>query len=114
MWTIRDNISEAERAQGKGIKHDVSVPTGSIPDLITVALDGFVARFADCRINIFGHVGDGKLHINAVPRQVSDHIKADTAAAISELIYHAAAALGGSSFGRKRHRRHEDGPDGNV
>ena len=96
LWAIRENISEAERTQGKGIKHDVSVPAGSIPELITSVLDGFEMRFADCRINIFGHVGDGNLHINAIPRETGHHIKADTAAAISELVYDASAALGGS------------------
>ena len=96
LWAIRENISEAERAQGKSIKHDVSVPTGAIPDLIARVLNSFETRFADCQINIFGHVGDGNLHINAIPREIGAQIGADTAAAISEFVYDATAALDGS------------------
>ncbi len=66
FWRVRETIPEANRLIGPVSSHDVSLPLGALPDFIT---EGHrrIAEACDCRINCFGHVGDGNLHYNAFP-----------------------------------------------
>jgi len=61
---LREGVPEGEILEGGSVKHDISVPIGRIPEVIR-AVEGLAAeRYADCRLNVFGHVGDGNLHVN--------------------------------------------------
>jgi FAD/FMN-containing dehydrogenase len=54
-------------------------------------------KFSDCRLNIFGHVGDGNLHVNVRPaagKTLAD--LADRKAAITAAVEGIAVAKGGS------------------
>lgn len=64
LWSLRENISEAQRIEGVSIKHDVSVPVSRVPDFIERAGQLLEARWPDVRIVVFGHIGDGNLHYN--------------------------------------------------
>jgi FAD/FMN-containing dehydrogenase len=67
LWRIRENIAVAERAHGKALKHDVSVPVSRVAEFIARAGD-LVARAAPgADIVAFGHVGDGNIHYNVTP-----------------------------------------------
>ena len=67
LWGLRDNITEGERAAGGSIKHDISVPISRIPEAI-VKLERAIGDCAPgARPNIFGHIGDGNLHVNVMP-----------------------------------------------
>ena len=49
------------------MKHDIAVALALIPETIR-AVEALVAEeFPDCRLNIFGHLGDGNLHVNVRP-----------------------------------------------
>ncbi|MCP2936865.1 hypothetical protein NK983_29680, partial [Salmonella enterica subsp. enterica serovar Typhimurium] len=37
LWSLRENISEAQRIEGFSVKHDISVPVGAIPQFLEVA-----------------------------------------------------------------------------
>jgi len=64
---LREAIPEGELQEGGAVKHDISVPIGKIPQAVA-AIETLVAeKFPDCRLNIFGHVGDGNLHVNVRP-----------------------------------------------
>lgn len=67
MWRIRENVSIAERAHGKALKHDVAVPVSKVAELLRegAALVKKVAPGAD--LIAFGHVGDGNIHFNVTP-----------------------------------------------
>jgi FAD/FMN-containing dehydrogenase len=67
MWKIRENISIAERAHGKALKHDVAVPVSRVAEFLRAgeALVRKVAPGAD--LIAFGHVGDGNIHFNVTP-----------------------------------------------
>ena len=67
LWALRERITECESAEGRSIKHDVSVPIGSIPAFLKAASDGVRAAFPLAQLNIFGHVGDGNIHFNVIP-----------------------------------------------
>ena len=64
LWSLRENISEAQRFEGASIKHDISVPISSIAEFVTRASAALEAAFQGIRIVAFGHMGDGNLHFN--------------------------------------------------
>jgi FAD/FMN-containing dehydrogenase len=63
----REAIPEGERAEGGAVKHDISVPLAALPATVAAIETCIAQGFADCRLNIFGHVGDGNLHVNVRP-----------------------------------------------
>ena len=92
---LREAISEGELASGGAVKHDISVPLGRIPAMAT-AVHALVARdFPGCIPNIFGHLGDGNLHINIRPPQGAA-LTTLPKAAISEAVESLAVSFGGS------------------
>lgn len=73
LWMLREHISLAQAAEGKNIKHDISVPVSRIPEFILVTDALLQAAFPGCRMVCFGHMGDGNLHYNvSPPEHVSD------------------------------------------
>ncbi len=67
MWALRENISEAQAAEGKNIKHDVSVPISAIAEFVEQTNADLTTRFPGVRMVVFGHLGDGNLHYNVSP-----------------------------------------------
>ena len=67
IWALREHIPLAQAAEGKNIKHDVSLPISAIGDFIDVTDRLLQARFPGCRMVCFGHLGDGNLHYNVSP-----------------------------------------------
>ena len=64
LWRLRESASEAQRAEGGSIKHDVSVPVARIPEFVAAA-GAAVERIAPgARPVVFGHYGDGNVHYN--------------------------------------------------
>jgi D-lactate dehydrogenase (cytochrome) len=64
LWRIREGIPEAQKSEGGSIKHDVSVPTSSVPEFIRRASRAVEAAIVGIRVVPFGHVGDGNIHFN--------------------------------------------------
>ena len=64
FWAIREALSDAQRAEGASIKHDISVPVASIPEFIERAAKAVEGVSAGARVACFGHMGDGNLHYN--------------------------------------------------
>lgn len=62
FWKVREEQSAAQKPEGGGWKHDVSVPVSRIADFLDEATAA-VERFAPgARVSAFGHVGDGNMH----------------------------------------------------
>jgi FAD/FMN-containing dehydrogenase len=64
MWRLREEISEAQRADGPHLKHDVSLPIASIPAFMVSVSERIVKQERGIRQIVFGHFGDGNLHYN--------------------------------------------------
>jgi FAD/FMN-containing dehydrogenase len=64
LWRMREELSSAMRMEGKIIRNDISVPVGSIPELIARGLPLIERLTPGGRLLPFGHVGDGNLHFN--------------------------------------------------
>ncbi len=64
MWKIRETLSPAEKAHGKALKHDVSVPVSRVAEFMERG-GALVKQMApDADLIAFGHVGDGNIHFN--------------------------------------------------
>ncbi len=64
LWNIREHIPEAEKLEGKSVKHDISLPISRIGEFINVAEPRLLAFLPAARVICFGHIGDGNLHYN--------------------------------------------------
>ena len=67
LWNLREHIPLAQAAEGKNIKHDISVPISRIGDFIRDTDVLLQQAFPGCRMVTFGHLGDGNLHYNVSP-----------------------------------------------
>jgi FAD/FMN-containing dehydrogenase len=68
FWRIRESISEAERAEGPTVAHDISVPVDAMPGFIESAAAAVKAAIPGMIPSAFGHLGDGNVHF---------HVRAD-------------------------------------
>jgi FAD/FMN-containing dehydrogenase len=67
VWKIRENIAVAERAHGKALKHDVSVPVSRVAEFMERGAELAKSMAPGVDIIAFGHVGDGNIHFNVTP-----------------------------------------------
>lgn len=64
FWKLRDSISEAERAEGQTLAHDISVPVAHMPRFILDAARAVDEAFPGVIASGFGHLGDGNIHFH--------------------------------------------------
>ena len=97
LWSLRENISEAQKIEGLSIKHDISLPVSRIPQFIGECNAALTASFPDVRIVCFGHLGDGNLHYNQSKPAAQDNAGfiAQTAA-VNRIVHDLVHALYGS------------------
>jgi FAD/FMN-containing dehydrogenase len=72
LWGLRENITESLNAHGHVRKNDISLPIDKLDSFIK-ELEVEVARAPKgIQIVLFGHIGDGNLHINYVGPKSGD------------------------------------------
>ena len=101
FWRLRDSISEAERAEGPTMAHDISVPVDAMPDFMLRAASLVEAAFPGVHASAFGHLGDGNVHfhVNApagLERVNAARWRAEIGEAASHMVYDLVVAAGGS------------------
>ncbi|MEI4507685.1 FAD-binding oxidoreductase [Sphingopyxis sp. CCNWLW253] len=98
FWRLRDSISEAERADGPALQHDVSVPVDLMPAFIANNPARLARAFPGARALSFGHLGDGNVHHHVQPPADADGAAwlAEHGTAVSRLVYSHVLELGGS------------------
>ena len=97
LWTLREGISEAQNPEGPSLKHDVTVPIGSLPGFVETSGRALESLVPGVRLVTYGHVGDGNLHHNlSKPPGLPDADFLALAPALARTIYDEVAALGGS------------------
>lgn len=97
LWRLRHSIAEAERQDGKSLKHDISLPLSKMQDFLTRGDQMLFELRPDARLVAFGHVGDGNLHYNVVlPRTLSKAEWASEGERISRAIYDLVQSFDGS------------------
>ena len=91
LWRLRENMSEAQKKEGASLKHDIAVPTASIPDFIARAIPAVLKIAPGARPVPFGHLGDGNLHFNFSFPKGGDEVaflgkRADVARAVHDIV----------------------------
>lgn len=66
LWALREGISESLSATGLPHKNDVALPIAALDAFCSELDDVFERRYPGWEICLFGHVGDGNLHINVM------------------------------------------------
>jgi FAD/FMN-containing dehydrogenase len=89
LWQLRERHTEAVNAEGVPHKLDVSVPAPRYAEMIARAPAAVAAVDATARTVLYGHVGDGNVHVNVLGPAPDDERVDD---AVLELVL----ALGGS------------------
>jgi FAD/FMN-containing dehydrogenase len=92
LWRYREAHTEAVSAEGVPVKLDVAVPVGRLADVVAVLPDVVTAAAPGARTVVFGHLGEGNLHVNVLGvagDPVAEH-------AVEEAVLRAVAAEGGS------------------
>ena len=87
LWALREGISESLSATGLPHKNDVALPIAAL-EAFCGELDAvFAAKYAGWELCLFGHIGDGNLHVNVMKPDALDvaDFRARTAAADKDL-----------------------------
>ena len=66
LWTLREGISESLSATGMPHKNDIALPIAELKDFCAEFGRVFEERYAGWEICLFGHIGDGNLHVNVM------------------------------------------------
>ena len=97
FWRIRDSISEAERAEGQTLAHDISVAVADMPRFIAEASAKVEQAFPGVVASGFGHLGDGNIHfhVRAASHAAPDWYESE-GEAITRMVDDLVTAAGGS------------------
>jgi len=100
FWNIRHAIPTSKKLTGPGTNNDVSVPISKIPELIDQSFDKLNHHLGESPLFIYGHVGDGNLHITKNKPEVMDiEIFESKTDDITRAVNETAVELGGSYSG---------------
>ena len=100
FWNVRHAIPTSKKLTGPGINNDVSVPISKIPELIGQSTDKLNQHLGESPLFVYGHVGDGNLHITKNKPEVMDIEKFESKADdITKTVNETAVELGGSYSG---------------
>lgn len=64
LWELREGISESLMSQSLVHKHDIALPISRLQLFIEQFLDKLKETYRGFEIYLFGHIGDGNMHVN--------------------------------------------------
>lgn len=89
LWSLRERHPEAVNSLGVPHKLDVSLPLAKLPAFEGAVRDAVQAVAGGASVIVWGHVGDGNLHVNVVGPPADDDD-------VDDAVYRLVATLGGS------------------
>ena len=72
LWALREGISESLSATGLPHKNDVALPVAKLEAFCAELEQFFASSYPDWEIALFGHIGDGNLHVNVMKPDALD------------------------------------------
>jgi FAD/FMN-containing dehydrogenase len=72
LWGLREGISESLSATGFPHKNDIALPVAALEAFCAELDSVFRAKVPDWEIALFGHIGDGNLHVNVMKPDALD------------------------------------------
>ncbi len=67
FWAIREGLVEGHAMRGYHVRSDVSTRLGQVPEAADALSTMLATEFPNWIPQIYGHMGDGNLHFNALP-----------------------------------------------
>jgi len=92
LWRLREGIAEVLGIYGPPLKFDVSLPLPAIPAFAGQSADLVASHAPDAIPVLFGHVGEGNLHLNVLRCNITGDREHALYSAMMDLI----AACGGN------------------
>ena len=89
LWQLRERHTEAVNAEGVPHKLDVSVPLARYAEMVERAPQAVAAADSSARTIVYGHVGDGNVHVNILGPAPDDE-------AVDDAVLGLVLELGGS------------------
>ena len=94
LWALRESHTEAINAEAIGtggvpVKLDISVPAPAMGTFVDRVRDAVADVAPDARTILFGHLGDGNLHVNVLGAEPGSHL-------VDDAVLRLAIELGGS------------------
>jgi FAD/FMN-containing dehydrogenase len=72
LWALRESISESLSATGFPHKNDVALPVAALESFCAALGDLFARRYPRWEVCLFGHIGDGNIHVNVMKPEALD------------------------------------------
>ncbi|MBE3637252.1 FAD-binding oxidoreductase [Mangrovicoccus algicola] len=95
LWHLREGVAEAmDLHRGPILRTDCSVPVEAVPKFVAGVAEGTAAKAPEAFAAFFGHLGDGNIHVNFLPRP--DIAPAGLPGALSLMVEDVARGLSGS------------------
>lgn len=69
IWAFRERIAESVSLRQNPNKNDISVAVDQVPEFLTTFGKTLPARFPRVDFFLYGHLGDGNLHLNTLPKE---------------------------------------------
>nr|RAW03753.1 FAD-binding oxidoreductase [Aerococcus urinae] len=92
MWSLRDDVAQVAR-NWPIFTFDVSLKIADMESYIAEVREGLKAKWPAHTLMVFGHLGDGNLHV--IPGTISDH-SPESRKAVEAVVYGALRKRGGS------------------
>jgi FAD/FMN-containing dehydrogenase len=89
LWAYRESHNESLSSRGVPHKMDVTVPLASVPSFERDVRGEVVAGWPDAEVFLYGHLGDGNVHVNVLGPPPEDR-------AVDDLVLRIVARYGGS------------------
>ncbi|HET6663281.1 MAG TPA: FAD-binding oxidoreductase [Acidimicrobiales bacterium] len=89
LWRWREACPEAAAALGVVLKFDVTLPAAAIAEFCSAVSDRLASGWPRATTLLYGHVGDGNIHVNVVGPDPDDD-------AVDEAVLDLVVGLGGS------------------
>jgi FAD/FMN-containing dehydrogenase len=91
LWAMRDDVAQCFR-EGPTISFDVSMPISTMEGYVADVTGRLAASFEQHRCYIFGHMGDGNLHLVVGAGTPTAEVRRK----VEEAVYEPLRAIGGS------------------
>jgi FAD/FMN-containing dehydrogenase len=91
IWALRDDVLQTAR-WGMPVTFDISVPIAGMEAYVERAKAEMRSRWPQVRLFVFGHMGDGNLHLVISP----DGLPADARETLERIVYSPLEAAGGA------------------
>ncbi len=69
LWSFRERIAESVSLRANPNKNDISVAVNQVPEFLEAFGQRLPERFPEVDYFLYGHLGDGNLHLNTLPRE---------------------------------------------